>query len=146
MRNRPSFDAGQVGTLSSYTTKGTPPDKLCTEFQSNNKINNQNLFSRYLGRILDRCSQGRASPPWLFASRTIPSFDGDHDDGDVDHDVGGGDHDVGDDENAPFILEDNISHVIVRYEGSYFPGIVKQVRKTTTRVSCMIKCGPSTWK
>ena len=82
----------------------------------------------------------------MFASRTIPSFDGDHDDGDVDHDVGGGDHDVGDDENAPFILEDNISHVIVRYEGSYFPGIVKQVRKTTTRVSCMIKCGPSTWK
>ena len=37
------------------------------------------------------------------------------------------------------------TYVIVN-EGSYFPGLVIRVKKTTYEVSCMIKSGPDTWK
>ena len=39
-----------------------------------------------------------------------------------------------------------VTYVIVMYEGSYFPGLVTKVGKSTYEVSCMIRCGPGQWR
>ena len=43
-------------------------------------------------------------------------------------------------------LKEGVSYVIVKYEGSYFPGIVKNIGKSTITVSCLVKSGPTSWK
>lgn len=43
-------------------------------------------------------------------------------------------------------LKEGVTYVIVLYESSYFPGLVKKVFKTGVTVSCMRKSGPKSWK
>ena len=43
-------------------------------------------------------------------------------------------------------IEENKTYVIVRYEGSYFPGLVIKVGKQNIRVKCMCKSGPKYWR
>ena len=43
-------------------------------------------------------------------------------------------------------LVENSSHVIVEYEGSHFPGIVKLVKKSSVVVACMQAAGIGFWK
>ena len=43
-------------------------------------------------------------------------------------------------------LKEGVSYVIVKYEGSYFPGIVTKLGKTAVTVSCLVKSGPTHWK
>lgn len=43
-------------------------------------------------------------------------------------------------------LQEMCSYVIVNYEGSYFPGLVTKIKKTSIMVSTMTKCGPDHWK
>ena len=44
------------------------------------------------------------------------------------------------------MLRPNVSYVIVKYEGSYFPGLVVKVCRTYYEVSCLIKVGTRQWK
>lgn len=74
----------------------------------------------------------------------------------VDADVSSSDDDASDDDGSDDdgsdsdttdktvdlrLLEENKTHVMVNYEGTYFPGIVLQVGKTHVQLSCMCKCG-----
>ena len=43
-------------------------------------------------------------------------------------------------------LREGITHVIVIYEGSYFPGVIVKLEKREIIVSCMTKSGPNSWK
>lgn len=43
-------------------------------------------------------------------------------------------------------LVENSSHVIVEYEGSHFPGIVKSLKKSSVVVACMQAAGIGFWK
>jgi hypothetical protein len=43
-------------------------------------------------------------------------------------------------------FKEGVTYVIVKYEGSYFPGIVAKVGKASVTVNCMTKSGPKTWK
>ena len=44
----------------------------------------------------------------------------------------------------PRMLEEGSSYVIVEYEGSYFPGLVTRIMKTSVEVRCMMKKATST--
>lgn len=35
---------------------------------------------------------------------------------------------------------------LLKYKGSYFPGIVTKLGKKTVTVSCLVKSGPTHWK
>ena len=60
-------------------------------------------------------------------------------------------HEGGGDGQVDFSkLESNVSYVIVNYEGSFFPGLVKEIVGTSIKVSCMTpipsKMMKSLWK
>ena len=69
-------------------------------------------------------------------------------------DDGGGSHDVVDwvlaaDHNNGVdvkMLKEGILYVLAAYEGSYFPGLVTKLKKTSVEVSCMSKSGLLAWK
>ena len=43
-------------------------------------------------------------------------------------------------------LEENVSMVIVRYERSFYPGLVTEINGMKIKVKCMERCGQKTWK
>ena len=43
-------------------------------------------------------------------------------------------------------LVENYSHVIVRYEGEFYPGMVKDLKKRDVVVQCMVPAGVGQWK
>ena len=43
-------------------------------------------------------------------------------------------------------LEESVSFVIVRYEGSFFPSLVLRLKKKTIEVKCLVKTGLFNWK
>ena len=44
------------------------------------------------------------------------------------------------------MLEEGVSYVLALYEGSYFPGLVTKLKKTSVEISCMSKSGLFGWK
>ena len=49
-------------------------------------------------------------------------------------------------EDQPQQMKEMSTYVIVRYEESYFPGLVICIKKKTTTVSCMARSGGQHWK
>ena len=43
-------------------------------------------------------------------------------------------------------IRENVSYVIVNYEGSFFPGLVVGIKRTYFEVSCLVKVGPKQWR
>ena len=58
----------------------------------------------------------------------------------VEGDVSHADSDVVDE------IQEMVTHIIVNYEGSFFPGLVTRVKKKGIEVSCLVKSGLNHWK
>ena len=103
--------------------------------------------------VAGQSRSGRELEKWILTPPCEESVqDDDDDDNNVDdqdddgEDAGGDDdgEDAGGDDDHE--IRENVTYVIVNYEGTYFPGLVTKVKKASYEVSCLIKCGIRQWR